>query len=231
MISLSVIVPVFNEEELLRSAMQKNLTELGKTSIDYEIILINDGSTDRTPEILQEFLAHPQIRIYTNETNRGFGDAVRKGMNYATKESVMFVPVDSPLTEPMFRAFLDNYHSADILVGYRNSRKGYTFTMKANSYLYIKIISLLFGMNLRDYNWIHLYKREALQKAGIYIESSGVFMLAEVLIKAKKCGLSMVEFPVHHFGRASGIPSAAKTSVILKTGYELGLFLLKELKR
>lgn len=223
--SFSVIVPAYNESESIVGAITKDIEVLNRFAFEYEIIVVNDGSKDSTLQLLKEnYSKEPQVKIIAHETNLGLGAAVKTGMRAAAKDAVIVVPVDSPLNEQMFQLFIDNYHKADVLVSYRTERKGYTPLMRFNSWLYPKIISRLFHIHLKDYNWIHLYKTKPLRKAGIEIQSTGIFMLAEILIKAHRAGLTMVEFPVDHDRRLTGSPSAVKFKVMVETAKEMLVF-------
>lgn len=228
MVSITVVVPAYNEEEFIVQSVQADLAVLQHYGCKYELIVVNDGSTDKTKQLIEAAAGNtPVVTILNNEVNLGLGGAVKKGIAAATYDAVIVVPVDSPLSIDMFGAFLQNLDKGDILASYRVERKGYTAVMKLNSIIYRNIISMLFGMNLHDYNWIHLYKKSALKKAGIEIESRGIFMLAEILVKAERRGLKIVEFPVDHDMRVTGTPSATKPQVILFTIKEMVVFLLK----
>lgn len=228
-LNISVIVPAYNEQAGILDAMQKNIQVLNHFGCQYELIVVNDGSRDNTLQLLQKnYLHYPLVKIISHPHNMGLGGAVKTGIAAASKEAIIVVPADSPLNQSMFQAFIDNYPRADVLVSYRTERKGYTPLMRFNSWLYPKIISRLFHIRLKDYNWIHLYKTGPLRKAGIDIESSGIFMLAEILIKAKRAGLAIVEFPVDHDRRLTGSPSAIKFKVMLKTAKELTLLIYRE---
>lgn len=118
------------------------------------------------------------------------------GFSIAKYTYIMCVPVDSPLDENMFTAFTKHIHHADVLVSYRVARLGYSFRMKLNSWLFHILVSFLFNMKLKDYNWIHLYHRKIFDEGKISIQSKGLFALAEVLIKANKRAFTFCEFPV-----------------------------------
>lgn len=227
MVSITVVVPAYNEEEFIVQSVQASLAVLKHYGCNYELIVVNDGSTDNTLKLITDaIIGFTGVTIIDNTVNLGLGGAVKRGLGAAKNDAVIVVPVDSPLSVEMFGAFLQNLDKGDILASYRIERKGYTMVMKFNSLIYRNTISMLFGMNLHDYNWIHLYKKSALQKAGIDIESRGIFMLAEILVKANRRGLKIVEFPVDHDMRVTGTPSATKPRVILFTLKEMFRFLL-----
>ena len=189
--SLSLIIPAYNEEQGINNAILANLDVLKDKVINFEIIIIDDGSKDNTKKIVEENFINTNNIKFHSKSNGGFGSAVKKGIELAEKDYIMFAPVDSPLTNEVLNTFLSYIGKADILVSYRKSRKGYSQRMKLNSFIYHFLISKLFRLSLRDYNWIHLYKRELFNK-DIEITYDGIFMLAEVLIKAKRKGYSFL---------------------------------------
>ena len=137
------------------------------------------------------------------------------------------MPADSPLTPELYRAFSTHAPKADVLVSYRQKRIGYTPLMLFNSWLYHFTISVLFGMRLRDYNWIHLYHRKIFTEGKISIEYKGIFMLAEILIKAKRKDFTFYEFEVQQTQRLTGIATASKPSAMLCTFFDVVSFRLK----
>ena len=216
--SLSLVIPAYNEEAMIERSINSNLYVLKRTEIDYEIVIIDDGSKDSTRKIIEEkFAKLSNVKIFS-KSNGGFGSAVRKGIELSSKDYVMFVPVDSPLDEQTLDIFISHLGKADILVSYRIERKGYSLRMKTNSSVYHFIISLLFGLSLKDYNWIHLYDKMIFQK--ITIENNKIFMPAEVLIKAKRLGYTFYEFPVEMQERTTGRKTAASYKAAAQTFFD-----------
>lgn len=215
--SISVIIPAYNEEAIIYNAVRVAYDILVKAGADFEIIVVNDGSKDRTAEILNaSFTNHANISIH-HKQNGGFGSAIRTGVKLATKQFIFCVPVDSPLTPSLYDAFSSNLHKADVLVSYRRQKVGYSVRKHINSWVYHWLISVVFNMNLRDYNWIHLYNRKIFDEGKIEIEYEGIFMLAEILIKAKRARFTFYEFEVEQTERLTGIATASKWSAIIKT--------------
>jgi len=220
--SVSVIIPAYNEEAIIQNAVKSALDILAASDADFEIIVVNDGSQDSTGRILDDAFAGEQhIKIFQKQINQGFGSAIRSGVKLATKEYIFCVPADSPLTPDLYDAFSGYAPLADVLVSYRRVKVGYSFRRHLNSFVYHKLVSILFSMNLRDYNWIHMYHRKIFDEGKIEIEYNGIFMLAEILIKAKRAGFSFYEFEVEQKERLTGIATASKLTAILKTLAEI----------
>jgi glycosyltransferase involved in cell wall biosynthesis len=226
--SVSVIIPAFNEEAIIETSVNQALQILKCHSADFEVIIVNDCSSDRTREILDsKFSQFKEISIIHKVKNEGFGSAIRTGISNSTKEFLFCVPVDSPLTTDLFLSFRENSNKADVLVSYRKKRLGYSTLMLFNSWLYHLIISILFGLRLKDYNWIHLYNRKIFDQGEIKIDYNGIFMLAEILIKAKQKGYTFYEFEVIQTQRLTGIATSAKPSVVFQTFMDMLVFRLK----
>lgn len=226
--SVSVVTPVFNEEEIIESAVNTNLRLLRQYGCDFEILLVNDGSTDGSARIIDRcFSDIPSIRIIHMPANEGFGGAVRRGIAAAGKEYILCIPADSPLTDEVLASFLAAAGKADIIVSYRLERLGYTPRMKLNSKVFHFIVSALFDMHLRDFNWIHMYHRRIFADNGIGIRSKSLFMLAEVLISAKRKGYTFFEIPVHQTQRLTGIATASKFTTVMKTLRDIAVYYFK----
>jgi len=227
-ISFSIIIPAYNEEAIIKKAIEEALDVLNRNQANYEIIVVNDGSTDQTKTIVDtHFSNNPNITLHHKPQNQGFGSAVRTGIQLAKQQYLLCVPADSPLSNDMYTAFAACCHQADIIVGYRVKRVGYSPRMQLNSWVYHHLISKMFGMQLRDYNWVHLYNRKIFDPGKVIIESNGIFMLAEVLIKAKLNGFTFHEIEVEQRERLTGIATAAKLSSIVKTIVEMTFFRLR----
>lgn len=221
-ISLSLIIPVFNEEQSVQAAIESNLYALNQQLTQFEIIVVNDGSDDSSQEIINQFIKdRSNISSIQKEKNEGIGSAIRTGIYNAKYDYVFPVPVDCPLDNETLSLFLSQLGNADVIAGYRPKRVGYSVRMRMNSYLFHAIISFLFNVKLKDYNWIHLYKRKIFIKDGIEITSNGIVMLAEVLIKSLRKGLSVKEIEVVQRERLTGIATASKFTTLLKTFKEI----------
>jgi glycosyltransferase involved in cell wall biosynthesis len=216
--SISVVIPLYNEESAVETAVLTTIATVSSFTADYEIILINDASTDNTLKVIDEkFSTYPAVVILDRKANGGFGAAVRSGIELSTKDYIICAPADSPLRIDTFSAFYANMDKGDIIVSYRRERKGYSLRMRLNAFIYHQLISVLFGMDLKDYNWIHLYNRKIFNTGSIVIEYDGIFMLAEVLIKAKRQGYTFYEVPVDQDERLTGIATSSRWPAVLST--------------
>ncbi|MDA1091453.1 MAG: glycosyltransferase family 2 protein [Proteobacteria bacterium] len=215
--SLSVIVPVYNEEALINDAVEHLVKTASQWVDDLEIILVNDGSKDSSPAIIDQLAEkHDMVRALHQSPNKGFGATVRKGYEAATKELVTYCPADHHFTAEEFDAFLVLIKYADVVIGYRRHRRiELPFFNWMVSSGYHALISILYRLNFYDVNWIHLYHRNQIDS--FLGKSDGVFLLAETLINANKKGLRVVGVDVQYVERQAGTPTGVQPKTIFKT--------------
>jgi glycosyltransferase involved in cell wall biosynthesis len=194
-----------------------------------EIVLVNDGSADRTGELVDELAGRlPGVRGVHHAVNQGWGQAVRTGIANCKHEFVVLSPVDSPLSAAEMAAFLAAAPGADVVAGYRRRRAGYPTWLAIGSHCYHRLVSALFGLRVRDVNWIHLYRRTAVESLPLRL--SGVAFPAEVLARATRRGYRIVEVPCEMKPRTTGRSTVTRPRVIVKALRDVaGLWL--ELRR
>ena len=213
--SLSVIMPAYNEEENIRRNLPPLIETLDGLVRDFEIIVVDDGSTDSTVETVRATAADdPRIRLVQHETNMGPGSGVVTGIPLAACDLVVFLPADIALRLDQLDRFLAAAQNADIVVGVSSARSDYTALRRLASAVYIAMIKLLFGLQQRQFNYIHMYRREAVQACAPQVK--GVFISVEILVKARDAGRSFAEVDVDYVPRRHGSASCGKPAVILK---------------
>lgn len=218
-LSLSVIIPVFNEEANLAGAVSTTLGALESLELDAELIIIDDHSSDDTPNIAQRLAAQNEIvRYVRHDRNQGIGAGLRSGIAAAKMEFVMLVPVDSPLSAEEIETFLARMPISDVVVGMRVERVGYTRVMLFLSFVYNRImVPLMFNIGISDVNWIQAYRRDHFTSGLLEIRYSGIFSLVELLTRAKRNQLVITEVPLQMRKRFYGKPTSARPSVIWRT--------------
>ena len=200
--SISAVIPLYNEEDYLPKTMQEVCDVLSRNFVDFEILFINDGSKDRSSEILSDFQKkYSCVKVLHNASNQGFAAALKKGITATNKDVIFYIDCDLPC-DPSFitRAvsFLNNY---DIVIGKRNQWDN--LLRKVCSLGYNFIICHLFHLNLYDINiGAKVFKRNVLEN--VKLESFGSFIDAELLLKAKAQGFSIREIPCVYQKRLYG---------------------------
>lgn len=212
-----MIVPAFNEAPLLARSMAALVAELSASDLRYEIVVVDDASTDATGALADGLAVDcANLRVMHHESNGGIGAAIRTGVAEARGELLIVSPVDSPLRAEELRAYVALSAVCDIVVGRRDRRAGYSWWMRLGAAAYPALLRLLFRVPLHDFNWIHLYRKSIFQR--VTIEYGGIVFLAEVLIKAYDAGFKLRELPVQMQARTTGRPTISRPRVLWHTG-------------
>jgi len=216
---LSYFFPAHNEEANVAGLVEEALAVLPSIADTFEIIVVDDGSRDRTPAIADELTAgHPDVvRAVHHSTNRGYGGALRSGFGAARFELVAFTDGDRQFQVgdlARLTARLAEPDAPDVVAGYRIARADPLIrTIYAKAYRLANRI--FFGLRVTDVDCAcKLFRTEALD--GLRVESEGAFFSAELLIKLQAAGRSVAEVGVPHYARTAGSPTGAKPQVILR---------------
>jgi glycosyltransferase involved in cell wall biosynthesis len=226
MSSLSIVLPAYNEEENAESAVEQVSTVAQQLGMDYEIILVNDGSTDRTGEIGHELMqCIPNFQLVEHYPNRGYGGSLKAGFAAATKDLIAFVPADNQFDFGEITRFLERVNEADIVSGYRAERQDH-FVRKFNAFGWNMLVRLLFGYLCRDIDCgFKLFRREILEH--VTIVSDGAMIDTELLAGARARGFRIAEVPVTHLPRVAGEATGADLRVVARAFRDLARFRLR----
>jgi len=226
MYSLSVVLPAYNEEANVESAVEQVSTVAQQLGMDYEIILVNDGSADRTGEIGRELAQRiPNFRLVEHYPNRGYGGALKAGFAAADKDLIAFTPADNQFDFNEITRLLERIDEADIVSGYRADRQDH-FVRKLNAWGWNMVVRLLFGYLCRDIDCgFKLFRRELLEH--VKIVSDGAMIDTEFLAGAKARGYRITDVDVTHLPRVTGEATGANLEVVLKAFRDLARFRLR----
>jgi glycosyltransferase involved in cell wall biosynthesis len=203
---------------------------------DFEIIVVNDGSADRTAEIADELArAYPEVRVIHHPKNRGYGGALRSGFSHATKEFVFYTDGDAqydPAEMALLWAGLGD--DVDLVNGYKISRSDPIHRIVIGR-IYHHTVKLLFGLTVRDVDCdFRLLRRSIFERVRLE-HNSGVICL-EMMKKIQDAGFRIAEVPVHHYHRAHGRSQFFNFRRLLRTAVDVGtlwvrLVILRQHKR
>ncbi|MDP2924118.1 MAG: glycosyltransferase family 2 protein [Candidatus Omnitrophota bacterium] len=233
--SLSVIIPAFNEEEIIEESILLLYDKLKNNVMDYEIIVVDDGSNDETSYIARQLsLVIKDLKLINNHTNQGYGSALRKGFSIASKELVFYTDADLPIDyEEIFKAeTILRETGSDFIAGFRYNRTVEPIYRIIYSFVYNCLISFLFGVKVTDINFsFKLFKRGILEK--LNLESEGLFIDAEMIVKATYLGYKIKEFGTAYFPRKTGYSTLGRPRAVLKTLCEIIKYYqkIKEIKK
>lgn len=219
-ISLSVFFPCYNEEANVERTTRAALAAVSKITDDFEIIIVNDGSKDRTGEIADRLAAElPNVRAVHNNPNLGYGGALQRGFREAKKEYIFYTDGDGQFDFEEIPKLLPLLKDYDIISGYRLDRQD-PLIRKINAFCWTTLVNIVFGLWLRDIDCsFKIYPRGLFER--IKMKSMGALIDAEVLARAKYCGYRIGQIGVHHYPRTAGEQTGAKLRVILRAFKEL----------
>ena len=220
MVSISVFFPCYNEQENVARTVEKALEVMEKLNVDFEIIIVDDGSSDGTGQIADEIAGRDKrIKVVHHHHNLGYGAALQSGFKTATKELVFYTDGDGQFDINEMPPLLSLMEQYDIVSCYRLNRRD-PIIRKMNGWCWTRLICLLFGLRIRDIDCaFKLYKREIFDK--IELSSTGALIDAEILARAVRKDYRIIQKGVHHYPRTSGEQSGANIRVVLRTFIEL----------
>ncbi len=211
--ALSIVIPLFNEEENLPLLVAAIGKVYPADSGFLELVLVNDGSRDRTAVMAQRLIANdPRIRLVSHAENRGLGAAIRTGLAAAEGELVLYTDADLPFDFGLIPQLLTLAASGNVVIGCRNNRGegGRRWVLTKG---YNLLCSVLFGLKVRDVNFAcKLMPRRAVRE--MRLESEGSFIDAEILLECHRQGLAITEFPMTYFPRTLGESTLSRPGVI-----------------
>jgi glycosyltransferase involved in cell wall biosynthesis len=221
--SISLFFPAWNEEDYVERAVTRALDVLPRLTDDFEIIIVNDASTDRTQEICDGLAAKiPQLRVITHPVNLKLGGAMRTGLSASTKDIIVYSDVDLPwdLRELERALHLMEYLEADMICAFRFDRTSEGPKRILYSFVYNLLIRSLFDINIKDVNFSFKVMHRRVLEA-VELKSLGSFIDAELVVKAMRKGFRVFQMGVDYFPRTRGVSTLASPSVIVKMIREL----------
>ncbi len=226
--SLSIVIPAYNEQENVKAAVEKISAVAQTLNLDYEILLVNDGSRDRTGEIAKTELAPviPNFRLVEHFPNRGYGGALKAGFAAATKELIAFTPADNQFEFSEVKLLLDKMTPDTMIVSGQRVHRQDNILRRLNGLGWNTVVRILFGYLIKDIDCgFKVLRRDLLNH--IHIESNGAMIDTEMLAETRARGYKIVEVPVTHLPRTAGSPTGANLKVIFRAFRDLFKFRLR----
>jgi glycosyltransferase involved in cell wall biosynthesis len=219
-VSVSVILPAYNEEQNVRNAVESARTVLLEIATDWEIIVVDDGSIDGTPAVCGGLVTEcDRVRVIRHASNKGYGAALKSGILAARHELIFFTDADGQFDLRELERLVEYADEYDIVMGYRGKRRD-PWHRLINAFGWNVLIRLVFGVRVRDVDCaFKLFRRSVFDQ--VQIRSAGAMINAEILAQATRFGMKMREIKVNHYPRSYGKPSGANIAVIMKAFREL----------
>ena len=222
--SLSVFFPTYNEEGNIKSTVTKAKAVLQKYVENWEILIVNDGSTDRTKEISEELSREDErIKVFNHEVNRGYGASLKSGLYNAKYPWIVFTDSDGQFDFSEINLFFEKQQetNADLVIGYYKKRRVSKFKI-ITSRMWEIAVMILFGLHVHDIDCgFKLVSKKVIDKIPKLESERGAFISSEFLIKAKKSGFKIVEIPVTHLPRLQGKGTGRNIKVIIQSFIDL----------
>jgi dolichol-phosphate mannosyltransferase len=207
--SFSLIIPAYNEAPGIRQALQEADRALAGLVSDYEIVVVDDGSTDGTSAAVAEAArTQNKVRLLRHPGNRGYGAALRTGFETACGELVGFTDADRQFDLADLARLLPLTDRVPVVVGYRIDRQD-PWPRRFFSWGYNLLVRVLLGTGVRDCDCaLKVFRKEAL--ASLLPQTRGFFVNAEMLTRSRQLGFAVAEVGVRHRPRLAG---ASKVSL------------------
>jgi len=198
--SVTIVVPAFREEHNIEAAIDNAARVARNVTQDYEIIVVDDGSPDKTGDFARlKAESDSHIRVAVNATNEGFGFSFARGVKMASKEFVTVFPGDNDMSAESLKDLLEARHSADLVISYMQKTNKRSLFRRLVSKAFVVLMNLLFGLKLKYYNGAFICKTALLKT--IPIKSTGLAALAECIIRLLKQGVAWRAIYFEHAGR------------------------------
>jgi glycosyltransferase involved in cell wall biosynthesis len=221
---------MYNEESNIEQAVTSALAILSDAADQHEVIVVDDGSRDRTGAIADRLAVdRPNVRVVHHATNRGYGAAVRSGFEAARHPLIVLADGDNQFDLTELPVLLRNIGDHDIISGYRLARHDPVFR-RLYAFMYNRAARLLFRVPIRDVNCgFKVYRRSLIARLLPQLRSNGALINVEIFARARKLGARVTEVGVHHYPRETGQPTGGNPAVIVRAFKEM-LELWRELR-
>ncbi len=218
--SLSVVLPAHNEELIIERTVSSILDFVPQVADTFEVIVVDDGSTDGTGSILAAMAARDaRVVVVTHPRNLGYGAALRSGFARARHGHVFYTDSDGQFDIRELPLLLPHVHEVDIVTGYRRDRQD-PANRKLNAGILRIFNRVVLGLKLRDVDCaFKVYKKEVLDSIDLLCD--GILIDTEIFYKAKRQGYTLKEVPVTHFPREGGAATGNRPDVLVRVVREL----------
>jgi glycosyltransferase involved in cell wall biosynthesis len=219
--SLSVFFPAYNDSATIASLVITAVQSASKLTPNYEVIVVNDGSSDATARILGELArVYPHLKIVTHPVNRGYGGALRSGFETASKDVVFYTDGDAQYDPSELELLWQKMTpGVDLVNGYKISRSDPWHRIIIGR-VYHHAVKMMFGLRVRDVDCdFRLLRRSIFERVRLE-KNSGVICL-EMMKKIQDAGFGIVEVPVHHYHRAHGQSQFFNFRRVIRTGVDV----------
>ncbi len=211
---ISIVIPALNEEDNIRDIVSRSRRAMEGLRRDFEVLVVNDGSSDNTRKICEEMSKEDsRVRVIHHERNEGIGPSLKDLFKNAAGELIFFIAADGQQDPAEITNFLEAIKDNDIVYGIRKKRVDPP-VRKLTAWLWRAWIRFFFSLDVKDLNWVKMYRAGVFDT--IQLEADSAFIDAEILIKARQKGLRIKGIFTGHYPRKFGRQSGNDPSVVLR---------------
>jgi len=221
---LTFIIPAYNDGSTIEIVVKKAVNVGARLCIPFDILVIDDASTDETPKILSRLAKRiKELRVVIHTKNAGYGRTIKELYQKAGSHWLFSIPGDYQIEPWELTKLWSHRNNADIIIGWRQVRRENPARL-GQSRIYNTLLRILFGLAIHDANSVRLMKTSVMKS--VDLTTSSAFVDAELTIKANRAGFRVIEIPIAHRARAGSGASGGKLSTILPTIQDMIVFLL-----
>ncbi len=221
---ISFFIPAYNEEGHLRTTVEESARVLGLQSGDFEIIIVDDGSTDRTGEMAEELArSRPFVRVFHNDGNRGFGYTCRRAITESRGRYIGWVSADTTWEPAVLQQVIRSLGQADVITTYMTNFQDRTFLRRVISRSFTVTMNVLFKLNIKYYNGGCFHRAECIKPLKLY--SPGLTLWAEILVRLLKSGHTCLQIGIHNVERQHGRSKAFRWQNVAGTLQVIGILI------
>jgi glycosyltransferase involved in cell wall biosynthesis len=212
---LSLVLPAYNEEDNIEIVVRRAIDILPRYADDFEIIPVNDGSRDRTPQIIDRLaMQDPRVRPVHHKVNRGYGGAVVSGIRASVGDYVMFMDADRQFDIADIRRLAPFVPEFDVVAGFRMERAD-PLQRRINAEIFNLAVRIAFGVHMRDLDCaFKIFKGDVVR--ALDLNSTGALINAEMQAKLRRQKATIQQVGVPHHPRVAGNPTGGNIRVILR---------------
>jgi glycosyltransferase involved in cell wall biosynthesis len=212
--SVSIIIPAFNEEADIEEAVATVSRLTSELIRDFEIIVVNDGSTDGTAAAISRAMKrHKQLKVITHAKNLGFGQGYRNGIKLATKKYITGFPADMDQSAKILSDLIRNRDKADVVSSYVTNASSRPFMRRFYSICFIILMKTVFHLNLKYFTGYFICRTGLLKN--LRLIAPNTIILAEAKIRLIRQGASFIELPYQTKRRIHGYEKAVTLTNII----------------
>jgi glycosyltransferase involved in cell wall biosynthesis len=222
--SLTFIIPAYNDGATIETVIKRAGDVGARLGIPFDILVVNDASSDSTGSILKRISKkYVSLHIITHTKNAGYGRTIKELYQKARHPWLFSIPGDYQIEPEELTKLWSRRKSGDMIIGWRRVRRDIPARLR-QSHVYNMLLRLLFGLTIHDINSVRLMKTSIMKSVGL--TTSSAFVDAELVIRAKRAGLRIMEIPIVHRARTGLGASGGKLTTILPTIRDMIAFLL-----